>query len=203
MGTFPPCFLEKTRREFEKMNRSFDFRPTMSCGDAMAAILSPRGHGLHIAVEGDIQGAYDAVPKDVLLSQLAEKIYDKPFLTFMKKRLDYDYVDESGRHRPAVGIPQGGVYSPYLFNIHMLALDRFIHNPKDGLQAEIDKLNARIRVKNEPGYKFKPKRNFYEKKTRLKKALGRLRSKLKDPSNTLEKIYDLRNERYRVMKQVK
>lgn len=188
--------------DFEKMNRSFGYRPNKSCGDALTAILSPRGHGLHFAIEGDIQGAYDAVPKDKLLSQLARKIEDKPFLDFMKKRLNYDYVDESGRHRPKVGIPQGGIDSPYLFNIHLLDLDRYIHDPVNGLQSVFDKLNSRIKMSG-PGYRYKPKRNMSEKRRRIGKRLSDLRLKLREPQLSIEKIYGLRNERYRLMLEIK
>jgi len=73
--------------DFEKMNRSFGFRPNKSCGDALTAILSPRGHGLHFAIEGDIQGAYDAVPKDKLLSQLVGRL-----------------VEASSTRRPRLGV---------------------------------------------------------------------------------------------------
>jgi hypothetical protein len=31
-------------------------------------------------------------------AQLAKKVEDKKFISFMVKRLNYDYVDNSGRH---------------------------------------------------------------------------------------------------------
>ena len=199
--------------DFEKINRSFGFRPNKSCGDALTAILSPRGHGLHYAIEGDIQGAYDAVPKDKLLSQLARKINDKPlenffflgkkfsFLDFMKKKLNYDYVDQSGKHRPKVGIPQGGIDSPYLFNIHLLDLDRFIHDPINGLQSIINKLNSRIKISG-PGYRYKPKRNMSDKRNRIGKRLSDLRNRIKDPQLSIEKINEIRKERYGLIRKI-
>lgn len=46
----------------------------------------------------------------------------------MEKRLSYDYVEkETGiRVKPKLGIPQGGIDSPYLFNIYMHELDLFV-----------------------------------------------------------------------------
>jgi retron-type reverse transcriptase len=190
--------------DFEKMNRSFGFRPNKSCGDAITAILSPAGSGLHMGIEGEIQGAYDAVPRRKMVAQLGEKIRDKSFLDFMKKRLNYDYVDETGRQRPPIGIPQGGVDSPYLFNIHLSALDRFIHDPENGIQAYFNKLNARIRLKTEPGYRYKPARNLSEKRNRIMQRLTALRIQLLEDSSLPRELSDrIRSERFKLMSEVK
>jgi hypothetical protein len=119
----------------------------------------------------------------------------------MKKKLNYDYVDQSGRHRPKVGIPQGGIDSPYLFNIHLLDLDRFIHDPINGLQSIIDKLNSRIKIAG-PSYRYKPKRNMSEKRNRIGKSLSNLRNKIKDPQLSIEKINEIRKERYCLIKKI-
>lgn len=188
--------------EFEFVNRSFGFRPNKSCGDAIVAITSVRSQGLFSAIEGDISEAYDRVPKERLLQQLSEKIDDNRFLRFMKKRLNYDYVDDSGRHRPKMGIPQGGIDSPVLFNIHLLALDRFIHDPVNGVQAEIDRLNSRITT-SDSGFRYKPRRNLLHHRRKLEERLTRLRFSLKQGNLRIDESYKLRNERYSLMKQIR
>lgn len=120
----------------------------------------------------------------------------------MKKRLNYDYVDDSGRHRPKMGIPQGGIDSPVLFNIHLLALDRFVHDPVNGVQAEIDRLNDRITTKD-TGYRYKPRRNLLHYRKRLEERLTHLRLSLKRGNLRSDESYRLRNERYSLMKQIR
>jgi retron-type reverse transcriptase len=110
--------------DFEILNRSFGFRPNKSCHDAIAALKSTKTSGLFTAIEGDIQSAYDNVNKNILIKQLEKKIKDNKFINFMKKRLNYDYVDGKIRQKPSLGIPQGGIDSPYLFNIYLHDLDK-------------------------------------------------------------------------------
>lgn len=125
---------------FERRNRSFGFRPNKSCHDAMVALNSWRNNGMRIAIEGDIQGAYDNVNKETLLKLISKRVTDSRFIELIRARLDYEYVEAGtgARERPALGIPQGGIDSPYLFNIYMSELDEFVHTE---LQDYIDGLN--------------------------------------------------------------
>lgn len=131
---------------FDSLNRSFGFRPNKAPHDAMAALLSWKNNGMRTAIEGDIQGAYDNVNKQILLEILSKRISDRRFMALLAARLDYEYVDsETGqRVKPVLGIPQGGIDSPYLFNIYMSELDNFVHTE---VQAYIDSLNIRRKVK--------------------------------------------------------
>ena len=65
---------------FEKMNRSFGFRSNKGTHDAIAALKSGNSNGLFMAIEGDIQQAYDKVAKDRLMKGLETKIADKIFI---------------------------------------------------------------------------------------------------------------------------
>jgi len=128
---------------FELRNRSFGFRPNKGTQDAIVAVTSLYSSGKITAIEGDIEAAYDTVNKTTLVDILSERIVDRKFLEVIRKRLDYDYVekvtgDEPARHRPILGIPQGGIDSPYLFNIYMSKLDEFVHAD---LQEYLEKLN--------------------------------------------------------------
>lgn len=85
---------------------------------------------MRIAIEGDVEAAFDTVVREILLQTLGKKIQDKKFLKFIEERLNYDYVEiidgKQVRTRPTLGIPQGGIDSPYLFNIYMSNLDEYI-----------------------------------------------------------------------------
>lgn len=169
---------------FELTNRSFGFRPNKGTQDAIVAVTSLYSSGKITAIEGDIEAAYDTVNKTTLLGILSERIMDRKFLNMMRKRLDYDYVEkgaenEPARHRPVLGIPQGGIDSPYLFNIYMSKLDEFIHT---NLQDYLDELNDERGTKRKlsrwtmalRGRSQKSERHQKKIKTMLKTAVAPL-----------------------------
>jgi len=182
---------------FEVMNRSFGFRPNKSTGDAITALTSLRSQGLYMAIEGDIQGAYDNVPKKKMISQLSQKIDDKKFISLMTRRLNYDYVDESGRQRPCVGLPQGGTDSPLLWNIHLHDFDLFVHNQ---LQSEVERINDRIPSK---GVRYKPRQRAVSKINYLEKELDRTRERIKSGTVPLPEIRVLRERRFDLMGKIR
>lgn len=179
---------------FEVVNRSF--RPNKSCGDAMIALTSLKTQGLFYAIEGDIKGGYDNVPKRKMISQLSNKIEDKKFLKFMAARLNYDYVDQSGRTKPCTGIPQGGTDSPFLWNIHMHDLDRFIQNQ---LQSDVDRLNRRLPRKE---VRYKPRRRADSKIKYLEKELTSLRERIKSGFVPLPEVHVIRRRRFKLMREI-
>lgn len=127
---------------FEARNRSFGFRPNKGCHDAISAIKSSYAIGLHMAVEGDIKGAFNKVDKGILIGFLEKRIKDRQFINLIRNRLNYEFTQCTGadfqRIRETEGTPQGGIESPYLWNIYMLAFDDYIHNE---LQDFIDRIN--------------------------------------------------------------
>jgi retron-type reverse transcriptase len=186
--TIPP-FLDRVVQEaikmslhaiwepyFEKRNRSFGFRPNKSSHDAITALKSNYTTGLFTAIEGDIQGAYDNVNKKILLEQLSRRIEDKGFIEMMTKRLNYDYVDSNDqrRYKPALGIPQGGMDSPYLFNIYLSDLDEFVHTD---VQAYLNKLNSRPGIpENKSAGHLAMRRSLVNKKDRLVGELRKIKT---------------------------
>ena len=68
------------------------------------------------AIEGDIDKAYPSLDRTVLLNVLTERIQDTKFLKFMKKRLNLRLfnTDTKSYENTFLGIPQGGVDSPFL-----------------------------------------------------------------------------------------
>lgn len=125
---------------FEKRNRSFGFRPNKGVHDAIYSIIRQENKGLFMAIEGDIKGAYDNVKKQKLLSLLEKRIRDRKFISMIKHRLDYVYYDSVlGKYvDDELGIPQGGIDSPYLWNIYCSELDEWIHLYMDNLCREIN-----------------------------------------------------------------
>lgn len=206
--------------DFEKMNRSFGFRPNKSCHDAVTALQSNYTIGLTRALEGDISGAYDNVRKSDVIKCLEMKIKDRKFIKFMNSRLDYDYVDTTNKTRvkPEMGgaVPQGGIDSPYLFNIVFHELDKFVMS---NLQLYLNKLNSNLikERKLTPGGRQtvnKNRRNIKEKMLRTQNKVIQLRRDFemnKDLIFPMEKqiknmklyvlkqpYYDHRTKRYRL-----
>jgi retron-type reverse transcriptase len=114
---------------FDKANVSFGFRPRKGTHDAITA-LREKGDSLHMAIEGDIEGAYDNIDKNILINILSKRIKDKKFLKLIKERLNYNFFDTETLEyvTPDLGVPQGGIDSPYLFNIYMKEFDDWIVN---------------------------------------------------------------------------
>lgn len=141
--------------EFEALNRSFGFRPKKGVHDAIATITSTYSSGKVTAIEGDIEAAYDTVDKQKLIDILSKKIKDRSFLGIIRDRLDYDFVEVTpegkSRRRPKKGIPQGGIDSPYLFNIYLNELDKFVHKE---IQEYVEKKNEKLSVKRSFSKKF-------------------------------------------------
>lgn len=113
---------------FDIQNRSFGFRSRKGVHDAIYSLIRRENKGLYTAVEGDIKGAYDNVDRKKLIDILSKRIKDRKFLDIIRHRLNYQFFDSlkniyinEGR-----GIPQGGIDSPYLWNIYMNEFDNHI-----------------------------------------------------------------------------
>ncbi len=171
---------------FEKMNRSFGFRSNKSSHDAITALTSIRTQGLFRAIEGDIEQAYDRVDKDELLGQLGRKIKDVRFMRFMKKRLNYDYVDGEIRVAPEYGIPQGGIDSPVLFNIYLFDLDYFVMN--DLQDFLIQKNKEKGLEEHQKGKPYKNRANLHQTVKTSTIRLARQKDFMKAAPPTREKF---------------
>jgi len=187
--------------EFETINRSFGFRPNKSSHDAITALTCGISQGLFMAIEGDIQGAYDNVNKNTLLAQLESKIQDKKFIKFMKRRLYYDYKDGKSVHNPTMGIPQGGIDSPYLFNIYLSQLDKFVQ--KD-LSDYLKGLNAVKGIKeNESGKINVVRRRRMRNLDSMVSACRKTKVAMKDPQIKIDQLLELRQKLYEHVKNIR
>jgi len=137
---------------FEITNRSFGFRSRRGVHDAIYALTRRENKGFTTAIEGDIKGAYDNVNRKILINILSKRINDRKFLQLMEDRLDYQVYDEEKRTFIEEGkvLPQGGIDSPYLWNIYMHEFDLFVNEYMTNL---LDRINKKIRPNLKPSSK--------------------------------------------------
>jgi hypothetical protein len=112
---------------FDKLNCNFGFRPKKDPNQAIEKVVG-LAQGTYHAIEGDIKGAYNDVNHNILMDQLDTTIQDKKFLNLIRSALKAGIMDQGVYEDTLLGIPQGGIVSPLLFNIYMHTFDLFVHN---------------------------------------------------------------------------
>jgi retron-type reverse transcriptase len=117
----------------QSMNCSFGFRAGSGVHQAITCSKAsePRHTmGMTHAIQEDIESAYPNVDRDILTQTIGIRIKDPKFLKSMKNRLKLKLFDTEDKKdkETFLGIPKGGVDSPYLWNIYMLDFDNFILN---------------------------------------------------------------------------
>lgn len=129
---------------FEKRNRTFGFRIGKGCHDNIYCLTRSSNNSFYTAIEGDIKAAYDNVCRKILIEILRKRIEDRKFLKLIEERLNYNYLDtQTSKYvMEEHGIPQGGIDSPYLWNIYMMEFDEHVHNY---LSESLDKINKKVR----------------------------------------------------------
>lgn len=179
---------------FEKTNRSFGFRPGKGVHDCIYSLSRSENRGFYTAIEGDIKSAYDKVCRKTLIDLLGKKIKDRKFLNLIRKRLDYTYLDVKTQEyvKEDVGLPQGGIDSPYLWNIYMMEFDEFVISHTTEL---FDQLNKKVRGtekktdKMSPAYakvRYKKERKKYALKALFQEARGII-----IPEKERKKVYNI------------
>ncbi len=111
---------------FEQHNFNYGFRPHKDPNGAIQKITG-LAQGTYHAIEGDIKGAYNDVDHNILMEILQRNIKDKKFLNLIRSALKAGIMDEGKYEDTFLGIPQGGIVSPLLFNIYMHEFDMFVH----------------------------------------------------------------------------
>jgi group II intron reverse transcriptase/maturase len=105
---------------------SYGYRPNRSAQDAVRDLTFDLQFGCYgHVVEADIQGFFDHMDHDWLLTMLQERIDDRAFLALIRKWLKAGILETDGQVvHPDTGCPQGGVISPVLANVYLhFALD--------------------------------------------------------------------------------
>lgn len=126
---------------FEQYNFNYGFRPHKANSPNAAinkVVGRPHGaQGTYHAIEGDIKGAYNDVDHNILMDLLVHQIKDSKFLNLVRSALKAGIMDEGAYVDTFLGIPQGGIVSPLLFNIYMYQFDSFVHYTLPSLIAPI------------------------------------------------------------------
>nr|YP_009144894.1 hypothetical protein [Euglenaria anabaena]AKJ83341.1 hypothetical protein [Euglenaria anabaena] len=205
--TIPP-FMDKIVQEaitmiltaiyepyFESLNCSLGFRPNKGVHDAIIALTGANAIGLNMAIEGDIKSAYDKVNRKKFIEVLGRRIQDRKFITFLEKRLNYEFYDskENKYIREKEGLPQGGIDSPYMWNIYMSIFDEYIINH---LEHKFDKLNNKPAKGN---IAPKQRRSNDKKRTTIKKILEWINNN--NDESTLSRLKELMKKSAKTLKE--
>lgn len=129
--------------EFSRIHdQNYGFRKNKDAQQAVK-FISRQGTGLNYALEGDIVGAYDNVQIPFLIKILKKKIIDQDFLNLIEQGCHCGLL-EFGKYKDTLlGIPQGGIASPLLFNIYMHEFDLYINHKLKNIIDRYNTLNKR------------------------------------------------------------
>lgn len=177
---------------FDKANCSFGFRPNKGTHNAITSIRSLETNHMHLALEGDIEGAYDNVNKDILLKILEKRIKDRKFINMIKQRLKYTFFTSENNFETPIKA-QGGIDSPYLFNIYLKSFDNAV---QEYLKKEAELMNQKIR-KN----KWIKERTLSETAKTTYKEVNKLREIKRKLRKSIPKT-EIKQERYSIMKKI-
>jgi RNA-directed DNA polymerase len=109
--------------EHEFLPMSYGFRPGRGCKDALREVQSLLEAGYTHVVDADLQGYFDSIPHDRLMTRLEARISDSRVLALIRSWLDQDIIKGMERWTPAGGTPQGAIISPLLANLYLHPLD--------------------------------------------------------------------------------
>jgi len=113
---------------------SFGFRPKRSAGQAVQQIKEALVRGWWVA-DVDIQGFFDTIDQDRLLSLVQRRISDRRVVKLIRQWLTAGVVEEGQWHPTVLGTPQGVVVSPVLANV-------YLHHALDGWFEEVVKTHC-------------------------------------------------------------
>jgi hypothetical protein len=96
------------------------------CQSRIRAVLGSAKSPVYV-VKRDISDYFASVNHEILLRKLEDHIAPDSYLfQLVSERIGFDYQDESGSHRAAVGIPFGCASACVLANVYLTDLDRAI-----------------------------------------------------------------------------
>lgn len=102
---------------------SYGSRPGRSQHDALDALHEGIiRRKISWILDCDIEGFFDNLSHDHLLSFIEERVTDKRMLRLLRKWLRVGWIEDGERHPGTIGTPQGSVISPLLANVFLNAV---------------------------------------------------------------------------------
>ena len=109
--------------EADFLDVSHGFRPRRDAHGAIRSAVDALDHGYAWVYDLDIQGYFDNIDQEKLVSAVERRISDRRMVKLIRQWLKAGVL-EDGTVRPTdMGSPQGGVISPLLANIYLHQLD--------------------------------------------------------------------------------
>jgi RNA-directed DNA polymerase len=105
---------------------SYGFRPGRDGKDALRRVDQLLKQGYVHVVDADLQGYFDSIPHERLMSRLEEKISDGSLLALTESFLKASVMEGATAWTPQDGVPQGAVLSPLLSNVYLNPLDHLM-----------------------------------------------------------------------------
>jgi retron-type reverse transcriptase len=111
--------------EFVAYETNSGFRSKRDCPNAIEKIKI-NAQFANLAIEGDIVGAFDNVNHTILFNIIKKRIKDSKFLKLLYKSFKAGIIEDHLYIDTYMGVSQGGICSPILFNIYMHEFDIFM-----------------------------------------------------------------------------
>ena len=115
-------------KEFDKClsNKSYAYRPNKSPLKAINRTTDYLKRGYKFVFKSDIKNFFETINHDILSKILSKYIQDKKLLTLLILFFKNGYIHKFDYSSHNVGVYQGDIISPFLSNIYLDVMDKFL-----------------------------------------------------------------------------